>query len=131
MNTNSDTYKMVKVLNDFRRNAQIWNLPQVQRYADDQFYAFTRGEYFLAFTNQDYDFSRTITYHSYAIGTRLCNIFDKNDNMTVNSNQFTISMGQGNFKIYQKCGNLKNKGLLSEFYGNVKKMFKMVVNIFV
>ena len=90
MNPNSDTYKMVKFLNDFRNNNQIWNLPQVQRYADDQFYAFTRGEFFFAFTNQDYDFSRSITYHPYSQGTRLCNIYDKNDNATVDNNQFTI-----------------------------------------
>jgi len=125
MNTNSDTYKMVKFLNNFRTTNQIWNLPQVQRYADDQFYAFTRGDLFFAFTNQDYNFSRTITYHPYSLGTKLCNIFDKNDNVTVNNNKFNVSMGGGNFKIYQKCGNFRtNKGYLSDIYRKVKKFFK-------
>ena len=122
MNSDADIYKMVKSLNDFRNNNQIWNLPQVQRYADDQFYAFTRGELFMAFTNQDYDFSRSITYHPYPNGTRLCNIFDKNDSTTVNNNQFTVSMGAGNFKIYQNCSNLRNnKGYLSDLYRKAKK----------
>ena len=123
MDTNSDVYRMVKFLNDFRNNKQIWNLPQIQRYADDKFYAFTRGEYFFAFTNQDYDFSVTIGYHPYSNGTKVCNIFDANDNITINNNQFTITMGQGNFKIYQKCGNMNGRAYLSELYRNAKKMF--------
>lgn len=128
MNPDSDTYKMVKVLNDFRNKNQIWNLPQIQRYADDQFYAFTRGQLFFAFTNQDYDFQRSITYHPYQNGTKLCNIYDKNDNTTVNNNQFTISMGGGNFKIYQICSNLGNRrGYLSELYKIIKKFIKKYI----
>ena len=111
---------MLQFLNQFRNSNKIWTLPQTQRYADDQFYAFTRGDLFFAFTNTDNNFSRTITYHPYSNGTKLCNIYDKNDNTTVNNNQFNVSMGAGNFKIYQKCGNSR-KPHLSEIYNKVKK----------
>lgn len=120
---------MVSNLNQLRSSNKIWSLPQIQRYADDQFYAFTRGDLFFAFTNKDDNFSRNITYHPYTSGTRLCNIFDKNDNVTVNNNQFNIQMGGGNFKIYQKCNGKKNlkpksKSLLGELYKKVKKFLK-------
>ena len=129
MNSGSDVYQMVKFLNNFRNRIQIWNLPQVQRYADDQFYAFTRGNYFFAFTNQDGNFSRNITYHPYSNGTKLCNIYDKNDNVTVNNGQFNVSMGSGNFKIFEICSNLNKKegGYLSEFYKKIMAFFKRFV----
>ncbi len=50
---------------------------QVQRYSDDSFYAFTRGTTFVALTNVGSNGSsqqRTITYHPYADGTKLCNL---------------------------------------------------------
>ncbi len=50
---------------------------QVQRYADDTFYAFTRGTTFVAMTNVGSGGAtqqRTITYMDYPDGTRLCNL---------------------------------------------------------
>lgn len=49
--------------------------PQVQRYSDDTFYAFTRGTTFVALTNAGSNsgtLMRTITYHPYKEGTKLC-----------------------------------------------------------
>jgi alpha-amylase len=56
-----------------------WMAPrtQVQRYADDTFYAFTRGTTFVAMTNVGSGGAtqqRTITYMDYPDGTRLCNL---------------------------------------------------------
>jgi hypothetical protein len=34
-----------------RKTSQVWASPQVQRYSDSQFYAFTRGDVFVATTN--------------------------------------------------------------------------------
>lgn len=122
MDTNSEIYKIVKKINEFRKSVSIWNLPQVQRYADDVFYAFTRGNIFAAFTNQEYDFSRPITYHPYPNGTKLCNIFNNNDVLFVNNNQFQVYMSGGNFKIYQVCGGNHQKSFLAdiiEFIGEI------------
>ena len=50
----------------------------MQRYADDTFYAFTRGTVFIATTNVGSKGSpqeRTITYHPYSNGTKLCNLY--------------------------------------------------------
>lgn len=52
--------------------------PQVQRYSDDSFYAFTRGTTFVALTNAGSNsgtLMRTITYHPYKEGTKLCEMY--------------------------------------------------------
>lgn len=108
MNKNSDVYNLVKRLNNLRTSSSIWNTPQVQRFADNDIYAFTRGNIFAAFTNRDFDINKTITYHPYPNGSRLCNIFDNKDVVTVNNNQFNISLRGGNFKVYNLCTSSQN-----------------------
>ena len=48
----------------------LYNSPQVQRYVDDQFFAFTRGKVFVATSNigSGQSMTRTITYHPYSDG---------------------------------------------------------------
>ena len=65
-----------------RKEKQIWNQPVVQRYADDVFYAFTRGDVLVALTRGE-GCQRTITYHEFKSGDRLCNALDPNDCVTV------------------------------------------------
>lgn len=49
----------------------IYEAKQVERYVDDQFFAFTRGDVFVATTNvgNGQSLTRTITYHPYSDGT--------------------------------------------------------------
>jgi alpha-amylase len=125
MDRNSEIYQLVKKINGLRNRVKIWNLPQVQRYADDIFYAFTRGNVFSAFTNVDYSFRRTVTYHPYPNGTVLCNINDNNDKTYVNNNQFDVSMGAGNFKIYEICGTFEiKKGIFKRIYHFFKHLIR-------
>jgi hypothetical protein len=39
----SDLYSYLRDVVSFRKKQRVWSEDQVQRYADDQFYAFTRG----------------------------------------------------------------------------------------
>lgn len=82
---------------------QVWNYPQVQRYAQNNFYAFTRGDTFVAMTNvgqggatQSYE----ITYHPYSNGQQLCNLFVCNDCVTVENGAFTVTLTNGVGKVY-------------------------------
>jgi len=101
MNTGYDIYKFLTTVINWRKQNQIWNYPQVQRYADDNFYAFTRGNFFCAFTNTQNSLSRTITYHPYSEGTVLCNAFNPtSDCVTVENNQFIIELMTGEVKLY-------------------------------
>jgi len=82
--TNAPLGQLVKTLNNIRKElGVVGGLQQVQRYADDSFYAFTRGSgisdsssVFVAMTNvgsSGQSVSRSITYQPYADGTVLCN----------------------------------------------------------
>jgi alpha-amylase len=100
MDRNSDMYKYIRSLVTFRINQSLWTKPQVQRYSDDNFYAFTRGNILALFTNTDNFLQRTITYHSFSEGTKLCNIFDlSGDCVYVRNGQIPITI-MGEMKVY-------------------------------
>lgn len=99
LNQNHELYKFIKTLLATRASTSYYNEEQIQRYADDDFYAFTRGKVFAAFTNKDYQVSRSITYHPYTDGTRLCNIFNPSDCVTVSNKIFQVILSNGETKI--------------------------------
>ena len=74
----------------------------MERYCDDSFYAFSRGDLFIATTNRYEDFSRDIRYHPYTEGTTICNIYDdsETDCLIVGSDGFKIEIGEALPKIY-------------------------------
>lgn len=51
--------------------SSFYTASQVERYVDDQFFAFTRGTVFIATSNigSGQSMTRTITYHPYSDGT--------------------------------------------------------------
>lgn len=77
-NTSSELYQWIKLVVDYRKSARVWNYQQIQRYVDDSFYAFSRGNTFVATTNQKQNLSRNITYQPYPNGTKICNLYVKN-----------------------------------------------------
>jgi alpha-amylase len=99
MNRAGEMYQIVKKLVTFRIENQLWKQQQIQRYSDDEFYAFTRGNMLALFSNVDKVVSRTITYHSYAENTKLCNLFDSSDCIYVKSNKIQVNM-YSDFKVY-------------------------------
>mmetsp|Transcript_14759 Transcript_14759/g.12580 ORF Transcript_14759/g.12580 Transcript_14759/m.12580 type:complete len:466 (-) Transcript_14759:81-1478(-) len=101
MDTSSEIYQFIKTINAFRKESQFMTQSQTQRYSDDSFYAFTRGNYFFAFTNTQNTEQRTITYHPYSDGTTICNIFyPTQDCITVQNGQFQVSLDNGEVKMY-------------------------------
>ena len=99
-NTNSPLYQFLGKTNKLRKQVKIWNFAIIQRYADDNFYAFTRGNVLACFTNVN-SLQRTITYHPFNRGDKLCNILYDGDCVTVNDNGIQINMGDYP-KVYVK-----------------------------
>ena len=83
-----------------RKEQRIWKFKQVQRYADDVFYSFTRGNVLVCVTRGE-SCQRTITYHEFSEGDKLCNALDPSDCVTVSGGSIYINMGQDP-KIYVK-----------------------------
>ena len=72
-NTGTELYRLLGVTNNLRTSKSIWNYDIIQRYSDDNFYAFTRGDVLACFTNTN-SLTRYITYHSFSEGDKLCNV---------------------------------------------------------
>jgi alpha-amylase len=103
-NQNSELYKFLKTTIAARKNNKVWNYRAVERWQDDQLYAFTRGETLVVLTNvggNGSDVERTITYHPYKVGQKLCNIYyPKEDCVTVSSNGVKVKLLHGEPKVY-------------------------------
>jgi len=101
--TTNPLYGFISKLVGYRKQAQLWSYPQVQRYADDTFYAFTRGTTFVALTNggsNQAQLVRNITYHPYSNGQKLCNLFYPSDCIQVNHGSFSVYLDQGESKVF-------------------------------
>ena len=72
----------------------------VQRYADDVFYAFTRGDVLVALTRGE-GCQRTLDYHGFKEGETLCDALNTGDCITVQGGKLNINMGQDP-KVYVK-----------------------------
>jgi alpha-amylase len=100
MNTSSDLYQKIAKVNSARKAHKIWEQPHVQRYSDDHFYAFSRGEFLVALTNSTNQQHRTVTYQPFPNGTHVCNIFyPTTDCQTVNGS-VDVWLNNGESKIY-------------------------------
>lgn len=97
----------ITTLNAYRQRAAIWSAgEQVQRYADNSFYAFSRGDAFVALTNVGAgggQQTRSITYHPYANGQQLCNVLAAAgaDCVTVANGAFSVTLTAGMPKVYE------------------------------
>ena len=98
--TDTDLYKILTKVHALRKKVSIWNLPIVQRYADNNFYSFSRGDVLACFTNSN-SVERPITYHDYKEGDKLCNILSDGDCVTVSGGTINIKMGDYP-KVYVK-----------------------------
>ena len=94
-------YKFIKTINAVRKATDAGNQDQVQRYADAEFYAFTRGTLFAAFSSKyDRTVTKNITFHPYSDGQVLCNAFNQSDCVTVQSKAFKVTLVNGEIKLY-------------------------------
>lgn len=100
MDTSTDLYQEVAIVNNLRKTYQFWNNPYVERYVDDSFLAYTRGDVFVALTNTHNTIKRTITYHPYSDGTTLCNVFYSGDCVKVQNGSFEVDLLNAEVKIF-------------------------------
>lgn len=93
-NQESDLYNIIKKIMNLRKDKLIWTRAQIQRYADHDFYAFTRGDVLACFTNKNYNINRSISYIEYPQGTKLCNVLDWNDCVYFRNGKIDVSLNQ-------------------------------------
>lgn len=103
-NTNAPLYTFLKQVVAFRKQTQPWLQPQVEKWSDDNFYAFTRGTTLVVLTNVGNGGAqqvRTIPNLPYSDGTKLCNMFyPATDCLTVTGKSAKIYLDGGESKVY-------------------------------
>jgi len=101
MDRRSDMYSFLGKINAARKKLQIWSQPQVERYVDNQFYAYSRGKMLIAITNQvGGEVKRFISYHPFSNGEVICNIFYPDSDCITVSGGFNVFLENGEVKIY-------------------------------
>lgn len=95
-------YKYISTINAARKKYQIWNQSQVERYADSEIFAYSRGKFLVLLTNKvSGTVTKFISYHPFSAGQTICNVFyPSSDCITVASNGFNINLLNGEAKIY-------------------------------
>jgi len=98
--TDSELYKMMKIANEVRRTYKLYEAKLIQRYADEHFYAYTRGNALIC-VSHSFNMNRRINYHDFKDGDRLCNKLKEGDCVTVSGGEINIDM-DGDPKVYIK-----------------------------
>ena len=106
----SDLYKFMQRAVGARKRNQVWNHPQEEKWVDDNFYAFARGNVLVTLTNNEGDQNRNIPV-SWGEGTRLCNVLGDNDCVNVSGGKLNITLGNALPKVYEVQGSW-NKALM-------------------
>lgn len=100
-NTSHELYLFIQRLVEARKKYAVGLQTQVQRYASDNFYSFSRDSVLVCLTNTG---GSTITismpYLPYTVGEVICNVLDSNDCLTVQSSGINVVMTGGLPKIY-------------------------------
>ena len=84
-NTTTKIYKYLKIANDVRKEKEIYEKDFIRRYADDNFYVFTRGDVLIAVGNGNTG-KITLKRHGFKRGDKLCNRLQNDDCITVENN---------------------------------------------
>ena len=111
-NKQSDIYKMIKIANNIRKLFKIYDYDFVKRYADQHYYAFTRGKVLIVISDGTPDENIIeITKHGFNEKDKLCNELDRSDCVNVVNHKIKIRM-KGEPKIYIQYTNNNSSSIL-------------------
>ena len=100
MNTNSDIYKMTAAINKARKSTKSYDHPQQEKYVMDNFYAYSRGEMFVALTNSYNQVQYHVPNLPWSDGTTVCSIFNGSDCQQIQGGGMDVTLVNGEAKIY-------------------------------
>mmetsp|Transcript_6689 Transcript_6689/g.6555 ORF Transcript_6689/g.6555 Transcript_6689/m.6555 type:complete len:185 (-) Transcript_6689:32-586(-) len=98
--TTSEMYIFVTQIVKYRKQMQLWNYPWIERYAQSNFYCFSRGLATMAFTNSPNNIQYSVTYNPYTNGQVVCNIFWQGDCVTITNGALNVVLLNGEVKLY-------------------------------
>ena len=98
--TDTEMYSFLGKIVDTRKKHQVWKEEAVERWVDDTFYAWSKGDVFVATTNQDNGTqSRKVTFLPYQEGQTVCNVHNPSECITVQGGALEVSL-EGGAKVF-------------------------------
>lgn len=98
--TSSDVYKLIKKAITIRNFEKIYDEDLKEVYADDNLYAYIRGnKTLIVVTNSEEKIEKDLKENRYANGVKLCNELKDDDCITVKDGVIPIKM-EGEPKVY-------------------------------
>ena len=116
MDTSSDLYQIIAKVNAQRKASEIWNESYVERYVDESFFAYSRGEFLVALTNNGGTQERQVTYHPFNEGDTVCNIFYPTTDCQTVSGGVDVYLANGESKIYVPKSKLSSELLTEQVF---------------
>lgn len=101
-NTEHELYQFIATLVHARQEHRVYTEEQVQRYVSSNFYAFSRGYVLVCLTNagDNSNVNVVVNYLPYAVGDVVCNVLDDSDCLTVSIAGISVTMSNGQPKVY-------------------------------
>jgi len=100
MNPDQDFYIIIQRVNAQRKKSQIWTEEWVDRYHDNNFFAFSRGRFMVALTNTTTRQHFKVTYTPFNDGEVVCNIFWPTQDCQTVDGGVDVWLLYGESKIY-------------------------------
>ena len=98
---NSDLYKFTQTVNRARQAQGVVNNAFAEKWVDDQLYAFTRGKFFVALTNQvNGQVHADVPNTGFTEGEIVCNIFYPTDCLPIKNGYLGVYLNNGEAKIF-------------------------------
>jgi alpha-amylase len=123
MNTDSEMYQFFKTIIEFKKKSGYHSYEQIERFADESLYAFSRGENFFAFSNSEEMQTRRITNHPYEEGGYLCDVFNQKDCVQVRNGEFQVTLIGKQAKFLRPQPNPETETLRNRAWKNLKKIW--------
>ena len=94
-------FKFTQTVNRARQSQGVVNNNFAEKWVDDQLYAFTRGKFFVAVTNQVYgQVHADVPNTGFTEGQIVCNIFYPTDCPTIKNGVLGVYLNNGEVKIF-------------------------------
>ena len=91
---------MTAAINKARKSTKSFDHPQEEKYVMDNFYAYSRGEMFVALTNGENQVQYHVPNLPWNDGTVVCSIFNHSDCQTIQGKGMDVTLVNGESKIY-------------------------------
>lgn len=103
--TTNDIYKFVKTIMKARKTMQSFNSPFAEKWSDDTLYAFSRGQMFVALTNNvNGQVHVDVPNTGFNEGQSVCNIFIPTDCVVIKGGKLPVYLNYGEAKIFVPKG---------------------------